>query len=124
MTVPQATFETEVVAIPEIPDASTIRVRGRVRYGQAPELRQVLLKEIDNTPSSSVVLELSEVVEMDTAGAAVLVEALVHGRKRAKRVLLCSPSDSVLQMFRLAGFEEVLDACCPNASDVQHRLSS
>jgi anti-anti-sigma factor len=122
MTVPQASFETEVVAVPEIPDASTIRIRGRVRYDHAPELRQVLLEEIGSTPAGSVVLELAEVTDMDTAGAAVLVEALVHGRKRGKRVLLCSPSDSVMQMFRLAGFEEVLDACCPNAVEVQRRL--
>ncbi|HXV76373.1 MAG TPA: STAS domain-containing protein [Candidatus Polarisedimenticolaceae bacterium] len=116
------TFETEIAAIRGRDDASTLRVHGRVRYPEAPELRRRLLRWIDETPARRLVVSLGEVADIDTSGAAVLVEALLRGRERGKPVLLCSPSPSVMRMFRLAGFEEALDACCPTPAETARRL--
>ena len=120
MTVPA--FETEVSQVPDIPDACTIRVRGKATYDDAPELRESILGEISRASAVKVVLELSGIEEIDTAGAAVLVEALRLAHKRGQRLLLCSPSESVLRMFRLAGFEDVLDYCCSTPEEALQRL--
>ena len=115
-------FQTEVVAIPEIPDAMTVRIKGKVRYPDVPALRKRVLGEISSSAADKIVLELGSVQEMDTSGAAVLVEALLAGREQNKRILLCSPSESVLSLFRLAGFEDALKACCPTPQETRRRL--
>ena len=72
-------FQTEVEAVPEIPDAMTVRIKGKVRYPDAPALRKLVLDEISSSAADKIVLELGAVQEMDTSGAAVLVEALLFG---------------------------------------------
>lgn len=119
----QATaFQTEVVPIPDIPDASAIHLSGRVTMDSAPRLRDKIMAEVSATAADKLVLELSGIEKIDTAGAAVLVEALKDGQERGMRVLLCSPSDSVTQIFRLAGFEEVLNYCCSCPEETRQRL--
>jgi len=115
-------FQTEVAAAPDNADAKVVVVTGRVTYQDAPELRKSLLGEISATSTSALVVELGGIEQMDTSGAAVLVEALMLGRKRGLRLLLCSPSESVLRMFRLAGLEEVLGQCCSDPAETKRRL--
>jgi len=120
---PTPAFQTVTAPVPDVPGASALRVRGRVRHAEATALRTALLHWIGSSAESRLVIELDEVDDMDTSGAAVLVEALLRGGERGKRVLLCSPSESVLRLFRLAGFEEALRACCPTVVEARRRLS-
>jgi anti-anti-sigma factor len=120
----QPTFETEIRTVTEIDDASTLHVRGRIRYAQAHDLRRAILDWVARSKASRLIIELDEVEEMDTSGVAVLVEALLFGRDRSKQMLLCSPSESVMRLFRLAGFEEALKACCPTPAEALRRLQA
>ena len=54
----------------------------------------------------------------------VLAEAVRVGQDRGQRILLCSPSEPVLRIFRLAGFEEVLQCCCADPAETHRRLTS
>ena len=115
-------FQTEIALKAEMPGVGTIRVKGIVTYHDAPALRKLILKEVARTSASRLVLSLGDVEKMDTAGAAVLVEALLEGQKRGLRMLLCTPSEAVLRMFRPAGLEEALDHCCANPAETKQRL--
>jgi anti-anti-sigma factor len=117
-------FETEVAGIEAMPEAATVRLRGRVTFDEAPEVREALLGAVDKHAGSKLVLELADVDEIDTSGAAVLAETLKAGMNRGLRVLLCSPSDSVMQIFRLAGFEDVLNHCCADPQETWRRLQA
>jgi anti-anti-sigma factor len=117
-------FETEIRPVPGLEDASTLHVRGRIRYGQASAFRRAILDWVTRSPASRLIIELDEVEDMDTSGVAVLVESLVFGRDRSKQMLLCSPSESVMRLFRLAGFEEALKACCPSPAEALRRLQA
>jgi anti-anti-sigma factor len=108
---------------PAMPDVAGMRLAGEVDYEDASALRDLLVDQIDRTDAESFVLELSGVRRLDTAGAAVLVEGLMRARGRRMRMLLCSPSESVTRMFQLGGFEEVLEACCPNPAETMRRLN-
>ncbi len=101
--------------------AFTLRIGGQVSRSEAPVLRSRILEVLDRE-EDRIVLSLGKVTGMDTAGAAVLVEAVVEGRRRGKRVLLCSPSPSVMKMFELSGLEEALEACSPNPDVTWQRL--
>lgn len=115
-------FQTETTAIPEMPEAGTIHLRGRVTYREAPDLRKAVLDEMSRSATTKIVLELAGVEAMDTAGAAVLAEALKYGIGQGKRVLLCSPSESVLRIFQLSGFDDVLNHCCADPQETWRRL--
>jgi len=117
-----AAFQTEVAPIDEMPEAETIRLRGMVTYREAREVRSVLLEEVRKHVGSKLVLALGDIEKIDTAGAAVLAEALKAGLDRGLSVLLCSPSPSVINIFRLAGFDSVLDHCCANPDVTWSRL--
>ena len=103
--------------------AFTLRIAGVVARADAPVLRSRLLEVLERD-EKRIVLSLGGVTSMDTAGAAVLVEAVVEGRRRGKRVLLCSPSASVIGMFELAGLEDAFEACSPNPEVTWQRLQN
>ena len=115
-------MRVEMEPVPEMPHVRKLVVRGRVTYLEAPELREAVLAEVESPDASIVLLELGGVEKMDTAGMAVLIEALLAGRDREVSMLLCSPSDSVMQIFRLAGFPELVASCCAGPEETRERL--
>ena len=117
-----AGFQTEVLPIEAMPEAGAIRLRGAATYHEVPALRTVLLDEVAKYTGSKLVLELGGIEKIDTSGAAVLAEVLKAGLDRGMRVLLCSPSPAVLNIFRLAGFDSVLEHCCANPDETWSRL--
>ena len=115
-------FETRLVPVPGVVDASSVVIRGRALLEDATELRRSLLERVDEVKTPRVVLYLGEVEEMDTAGAAVVFEALKHGHDLGQKVLICSASESVVRMFRLAGLEEALRYCTSCPEETHRRL--
>jgi anti-sigma B factor antagonist len=115
-------FHTDIGTTVEVPDTRHIRISGRVTLEESPALRRAILDEMRGTTASRMILELGGIDRMDTSGAAVLAEALKVGQTKGMRVLLCSPSESVLRIFRLAGFEEVLAKCCSDREETRQRL--
>lgn len=91
--------------------AAVLEIRGRATYREAHELRAQLFKAIAARPAGRLVLELDEVESMDTAALAVLVEGLLTTRGKQAELFFCTPSDSVRQIFALAGLEEALSRC-------------
>jgi anti-anti-sigma factor len=117
-------FQIEVMPIPDLDRASAIQIRGRLTHREAGALRTALIRELTRTGSRTIVVDLSGIDKVDTAGAAVLVEALGLGVAREIRLVLCAPSESVLSMFRLGGFEEILQLCCSGPDEARRRLES
>lgn len=117
------TFQAEARATEGVADTREIRIRGKVTFDEAPDLRRTILGEVEESSARRLVLVLGGIDKMDTAGAAVLAEALRLGENRGMQVLLCSPSESVLKIFRLAGFEDVLGHCCADWEETRRRLA-
>ena len=118
----ESEYRTEIGTLPELPGVRVVHLEGNVRHAAAAGLRETLLREVSHRPPADIVVELSGVSELDTSGAAVLVEALRAAHTSGVQLLLCAPSESVLGMFRLAGFAEVLGSCCTCADDARRRL--
>jgi anti-anti-sigma factor len=119
-----AAFQTEVAHKESMPDVTSIRIRGRVTHDEGARLRDFLIGEVSQVSTPKLILELSGIDVFDTAGAAVLVETLLTARKLQKTILMCSPSDPVMRVFRLAGFEDVLERCTRSPEETMQRLAS
>jgi anti-anti-sigma factor len=117
-------FQTEVAHKESMPDVTSIRIRGRVTYHEGAQLRDFLISEISRVSTPKLILELSGIEEFDTAGAAVLVETLITAQKSRKIILMCSPSKPVMRVFRLAGFEDILERCTASPDDTLRRLTA
>ena len=97
------------------PDAkestAKLHLRGRASYREAPDLRRAVFDAIAVSTDKNLVVELDEVETIDTAALAVLVEAMMATRGSSTPIFLMCASDSVRQVFRLAGLEEALTRC-------------
>ncbi len=111
-----------ILPVEGVPDAGTIRVEGSVTRHEASVVRRNLLDALEETTADKMVVSLDGVVTMDTAGAAVLAEVVKRAIEKDIRVLLCSPSEAVMKIFRLAGFGEILARTCADPTETRRRL--
>lgn len=78
-----------------------IHVSGEVDAMSAARLRERIRKNLDLKPHA-VVLKLSDVTAMDSAGVAVLVEGLQWAKKEKVIFVLAEPSPAVRSMLEMA----------------------
>lgn len=94
-------------------DKTTIfDVTGDIDLANSPEVRKALLKELRETRTPRVVMNLSKVRYIDSSGVASLVEGLKASRDVGSRFILFGLSPSareVLQLSRLLKIFEVYD---------------
>jgi len=100
-----------------------LHLQGRASYREAPELRRAVFDAISVSTDKNLVVELGEVEAIDTAALAVLVEALLATRGGDTPIFLVCPSDSVRQVFRLAGLEEALTRCYHCWADLEDAIA-
>jgi anti-sigma B factor antagonist len=105
----------------KLPEVEVLSVQGRVTYHNAAKLRSIIFAEL-KSEARRIVIELGSVDALDTAGVAVLVEAIQAGRKQSKEVLLCTPSETVMRIFHLAGLSEVLASCHATPDELSRSL--
>jgi len=93
-----------------------IRVRGSISAGNANELRAQLLQAAE-APGPGLLLDLSKVKEMDSAGVAVLIE--LHQRLVAQRrpLVLVGESEAVNKIVGLLKAQNVICDVCKSISD-------
>lgn len=102
----------------------SLALSGWITYVEAPALHRILFQMIDKDAPRDLVVELGALEKIDTAGVAVLVEALAAARSADQRLLLCEPADTVRAIFQLAGLAEALQACCRCPAEVGARLTA
>ena len=88
-------------------------VSGDIDLANSPEVRKALLKEIKETRTPRVVMNLMKVRYIDSSGVASLVEGLKASRDAGTRFILVGLSPAakeVLQLSRLLKIFEVYDS--------------
>ena len=94
-------------------DKTTIfDVTGDIDLANSPEIRKALLREIRETRTPKVVMNLTQVRYIDSSGVASLVEGLKASRDAGSRFILFGLSPAareVLQLSRLLKIFEVYE---------------
>jgi anti-sigma B factor antagonist len=83
-----------------------VTVSGRVDSSSAPDLDEAL-KNLTNEGRSNLVLDLSQVDYMSSAGLRSLVSTLRDCKRRGGDVRLATPSARVSDVLNLAGLDSI-----------------
>ena len=106
------------------PSTATLKLRGEASFREAAELREAMFAAIAESGNRNLVVELDEVNRIDTAGMAVLLEALRATHDRGPDVYLVGASESVRKVFELAGYEDALVRCYGCWGDFEQAVSA
>lgn len=79
---------------------------GEIDLTSSPVLR-VELKRIQAERPNRMVIDLTDVPYMDSAGVATLVEAMQFARKSSTRLVLCGLQDKVRSIFEISRLDTV-----------------
>ncbi|PID85861.1 MAG: anti-anti-sigma factor [Chloroflexi bacterium] len=88
--------------------AYTVTVAGRVDSSNANELDETLSQLIEDK-ITKLVLELTGVTYMSSAGLRAIVSALRASKKKRGDVRIAAPSERVAEVFALAGLNPLFE---------------
>lgn len=94
------------ISVSDLKRVRLVEVNGRVDSISADELHAVLSAAIDEG-RTKIVVDLSNVEYMSSAGLRELVSALKQTQKLNGDLRLASPSEKVLEVLELAGLDTI-----------------
>ncbi len=94
------------ILVSEQGQVTLVQVQGRVDSMTANQLGEALTKEIDGG-SINVVLDLSSVDYMSSAGLREIVTALKKAKRATGDLRLAQPSDRVREVLEMAGLDTI-----------------
>lgn len=96
-------LEINVVKLAQIP---VIEAQGRIDSMNANELGEVLQRILDE--SAQIVLDLSGVDYMSSAGVRELVSALKKARRNNGDMRIAQPTERVLDILEMSGLDSIV----------------
>lgn len=84
-------------------------ISGDIDFANSALVRQSLLHEIQETSTSRVLVNLSQVRYIDSSGVASLVEGLKASRDRGSRFILFGLSTAVWEVFQISRLMKVFE---------------
>jgi len=88
--------------------AIILDIYGEVDLYSSPEVRDVLLKHVENE-TSVIVVNLNHVTYIDSSGVATLVEGLQEMGKYSGKLKLTNLHNTVRQVFELSSLDKVFE---------------
>ena len=85
-----------------------ISMQSRITVDNAVEMR-LLLEEAIRSQGAQVIVDISPIAYMDTAGLATLLEALRIAHKQGKRLVLEGIQDQPLRLFEATELDHVFE---------------
>ena len=74
------------------------------------------LQRIEESPPALLMLDLSELVLIDSHGLSALLDAEARARDQGRRLVLVPPPDQVMQVFRITLLDQRFEWLDPEAS--------
>ncbi len=83
------------------PTAAVVQPTGHINASSAPEFQQQLLETVSSDRHSSILVDLSSVNSLDSAGLMALVSALTLSQQLDKRFGICCVPASIRIIFEV-----------------------
>lgn len=100
------------ISVRRIDKTAILELAGDIDLASSPEVRKILLRELRESRTPRVILNLEKVKYIDSSGVASLVEGLKASRDLGSRLLLFGLSPiarEVLQLSRLLKIFEIYE---------------
>lgn len=94
------------IRVEQLEDSVIIAPEGEVDLSNSREL-QLELKRVLKTKPTRLVVDLSQVLYMDSSGVATLVEAMQIARRQSTDLVLCTLQPKVQSVFEIARLDRV-----------------
>lgn len=88
-------------------DFPIIEIEGEIDHYYAPQLESFILSTIKNSPDKSIIIDLSSVSYLDSAGIGVLFSAvdLIKKSSPGKNIVTICPNKNVEKILKLVGIQ-------------------
>lgn len=97
------------ISIRRIDKTAILELTGAIDLSSSPEVRKILLRELRESRTSRVILNLEKVKYIDSSGVASLVEGLKASRDIGSRLLLFGLSPIVRQVLQLTRLLKIFE---------------
>jgi len=94
--------------IEKLGEHTVLAARGEIDIAAVPTFRDHLRRLVDDG-STSIVIDLSDVRFIDSAGLRVLVDGLTRARRRDADMRIACPSASLRRTFEISGLDKVMN---------------
>jgi anti-anti-sigma factor len=86
-----------------------IQAQGSLNASNAEDFQVTLLEKIQHDGATGLVVDMSQVESLDSAGLISLVAALKHARQLSKRFCLCSVPPAIRIVFELTQLDRAFE---------------
>lgn len=97
------------ISVRRIDKTAILELTGAIDLSSSPEVRKILLRELRESRTSRVILNLEKVKYIDSSGVASLVEGLKASRDIGSRLLLFGLSPIVRQVLQLTRLLKIFE---------------
>lgn len=91
----------------DLQDKLVVTVRGDVDAYNSAKLKEELKKLISSTDKKKIVLDMSSVSYLDSAGLGTLVVILKDAKMNGKEFILSSLRESIMKVFRITHLDKI-----------------
>ena len=99
------------ISVRRIDKTAILELTGAIDLSSSPEVRKILLRELRESRTPRVILNLEKVKYIDSSGVASLVEGLKASRDIGSRLLLLGLSPIVRQVLQLTRLLKIFEIC-------------
>ena len=97
------------ISVRRIDKTAILELTGRIDLSSSAEVRKILLRELRESRTPRVIINLEKVKYIDSSGVASLVEGLKASRDIGSRLLLFGLSPIVRQVLQLTRLLEIFE---------------
>ena len=97
------------ISVRRIDKTAILELTGAIDLSSSPEVRKILLRELRESRTPRVILNLEKVKYIDSSGVASLVEGLKASRDIGSRLLLFGLSPIVRQVLQLTRLLKIFE---------------
>lgn len=97
------------IEVRSLSDVKVIKLRGRLNLGESVDRMRQTFDELIAAGSNRFVVDLSEVVMVDSSGIGLLVRCLTAAKHNGGNLRLLNPSKFAVQTLRMTGLLNLFD---------------
>jgi anti-sigma B factor antagonist len=99
-----------IVKVSEYPNATILKIDGRLDSVSTPELEQQVVAHLDSG-IKNLIWDFSELDYINSGGLRILVMSYKHLQEIGGKVMVCGARDYIAELFDISGYKRIFLMC-------------